>query len=99
MSFETLATISDNDPLVLTSGASSVNGKIPRHRRAIHIVAESEGAYIKLGPDDQVAATEANGFFLAGGSWIQFRRNKNQTHIAVLQGPGGSGKIRVSGLD
>jgi len=77
-------------------GASSARVALPANARAISIVAVGASASFKLGDASVTAA--ATDHHIVSGTRMDILIRDGQTHIAAIQDPSGTGKLRISAL-
>lgn len=77
-------------------GGSSASVALPANARAISIVAVGASASFKLGDASVTAA--ATDHHIVSGTRMDILIRDGQTHIAAIQDPSGTGKLRISAL-
>lgn len=77
-------------------GASSARAALPANARAISIVAVGASASFKLG--DSTVTAAATDHHIVSGERMDILIRDGQTHIATIQDPSGTGKLRISTL-
>jgi len=77
-------------------GSGSARVALPANARAISIVAVGASASFKLGDASVTAA--ATDHHIVSGTRMDILIRDGQTHIAAIQDPSGTGKLRISAL-